>query len=138
MDQDLHFKSTHKNELSSNSHDAGEWTGFKTVDGQLSFESMDQEAAFKDKLVADLVAKRKAIAYYDKHVRKRRPQEAWKVGRPWLKIVDDIMFCEYCSEDGVTCSFTEGCKVARLTSVKIHEQSEIHRIARAKRESYTQ
>ncbi len=135
MDQDFNFGVAYKTEFNVNTADQDETSVFQTMctDDQLIFDPADKETAFKDKLVADWKAKRKAFAYYDKHVRKRRPQEAWKVGRPWLKFVDNIMFCEYCSEDGVFCSFTEGCKAGRLTSVKIHEHSEIHRIAAAKR-----
>ncbi len=130
LEQDFHFE-TYKTEFPD------ENSGLESSNDQLGFDFSDRETSFNDKLSADLVSRRKEFACYDKPVRKRRPREAWKVGRPWLKFVDDVMFCTYCSEDGVSCSFTEGCKAGRLISVNKHEQSEIHRIAVARRETNT-
>ncbi len=120
LEQDFHFEATYKTEFPDNSAVQNENSGLQTSDDQLGFDLSDREASFNVK-----------------NVRKRKPREAWKVGRPWLKFVDDVMFCTYCSEDGMSCSFTEGCKAGRLISVNKHEQSEIHRIAVARRETNT-
>ena len=70
-----------------------------------------------------------ANSNYEKEKRKRKPQESWKVNRPWLK--PEGLICTYCvdafaSTQNVNSKteFIKGCKSTRIESVKKHETSE--------------
>ena len=55
------------------------------------------------------------------------------VGRPWLIFDSNVMYCQYCIDAGMSCSFTSGCTGARLEYVRGHENTKVHRAALAKR-----
>ncbi len=73
---------------------------------------------------------------YAKRMRQRRPNAAWKIGRPWLQFKDDsTMFCSYCADAKMKCAFAVGCKLLRIDFVKGHEMSLVHQSAVSKREA---
>ena len=78
-----------------------------------------------------------AAVIYETEKRKRRFQESWKEGRPWLKLQTDgdiqRMMCTYCKEYpdhvGQKCAFVRGCKQMKICEIKHHESLEGHQVA---------
>ena len=64
-----------------------------------------------------------SAANYEHEKRKRKPQSAWKVNRPWLMFKEEGMVCSYCVDANVhenKTEFVKGCNVRK------HETSEVH------------
>ena len=63
-----------------------------------------------------------SAANYEQEKKKRKPQSAWKVNRPWLlcKEEEEGMVCSYCVDANIPenkTEFIKGCKTARIDSV---------------------
>ena len=99
-------------------------TGVKTLS-----EKKDQtEKQHKDYLTS-----------YESQKRKRGVLPRWKIDRPWLRVEtneeQDIMFCDYCINAGISSDksmFVKGCSSIRLESIKYHEGSNLHVLALSK------
>ena len=76
------------------------------------------------------------LSSYESNKRKRSVLPQWCKDRPWLRVEstseNDIMFCDYCIEAGVSAdksTFVKGCSSIRLESIKYHEGSNMHLLA---------
>ena len=79
------------------------------------------------------------LTSYESQKRKRGVLPRWKIDRPWLRVEtneeQDIMFCDYCINAGISSDksmFVKGSSSIRLESIKYHEGSNLHVLALSK------